>query len=288
MLRIVTDSSAGLPLNLLRYYDIEVVPLKVHFRKMTYREGEDLDNARFYQMLSRAEQLPTTSQPSAGEFHEVYSRLTANGDSVISIHISSKLSGTCQSAVAAKAMLPKADITIIDTLSACMGHGMIVLTAAEAVQRGKSRDEIIALVERVIKEIQILFVVDTLEYLQKGGRIGGASAFLGTLLNIKPLLEIRNGRVEPLEKVRSRKKALRRALEMMRGRFNGQGPLRMAVLHAQCPEEAEQLVQRMKELFTCTDLYFAEINPVIGTHVGPGTLGVVGYPESLIRDSTSR
>jgi len=282
MLRIVTDSSAGLPHDLLEAYDIKVVPLKIHFGETTYREGEDLDNARFYQLLGQAEQLPTTSQPSAGEFYEVYSRLTANGDSVISIHISSKLSGTCQSAMVAKAMLPEADITIIDTLSACMGHGMIVLAAAEAVQKGKSRDEVIALVERVINGIQILFVVDTLEYLQKGGRIGGAAALLGTLLQLKPLLEIRDGRVEPLERVRSRKKAVRRALEVLTERFDGQGPLRMMVLHAQCPEEAEQLAQKVGELFTCTDLYMAEISPVIGTHAGPGTLGLSGYAERLV------
>lgn len=282
MLRIVTDSSAGLPHDLLEAYDIKVVPLKIHFGETTYREGEDLDNARFYQLLGQAEQLPTTSQPSAGEFYEVYSRLTANGDSVISIHISSKLSGTCQSAMVAKAMLPEADITIIDTLSACMGHGMIVLAAAEAVQKGKSRDEVIALVERVINGIQILFVVDTLEYLQKGGRIGGAAALLGTLLQLKPLLEIRDGRVEPLERVRSRKKAVRRALEVLTERFDGQGPLRMMILHAQCPEEAEQLAQKVGELFTCTDLHLAEISPVIGTHAGPGTLGLSGYAERLV------
>ena len=282
MLRIVTDSSAGLSRDLLEAYDIQVIPLKVHFGETTYREGEDLDNAQFYQLLSQAEQLPTTSQPSAGEFHEVYSRLTANGDSVISIHISSKLSGTCQSAMIAKAMLPEADITVVDTLSASMGHGMIVLAAAEAVQKGKSRDEVIALAERVINGIQILFVVDTLEYLQKGGRIGGAAALVGTLLNIKPLLEIRDGRVEPLEKVRSKKKAVRRALEVLAERFDGQGPLRLVVLHAQCPGEAEQLAQKMRELFTCASLDVAEISPVIGTHAGPGTLGLGGYAERLI------
>lgn len=282
MLRIVTDSSADLPPHLSEAYDIEVVPLKVHFGKTTYREGKDLDNAQFYRLLSQAEQLPTTSQPSAGDFYAVYSRLTANGDSVISIHISSKLSGTCQSAMAAKAMLPEADITVMDSLSVSMGHGIVVLAAAEAVQKGKSRDEVIALVERVINGIQIIFVVDTLEYLQKGGRIGGAASLLGTLLNFKPLLELRNGRVEPLERVRSRKKALRRALEVLTERFNGQGPLRMIGLHSQCPEEGERLAQKVRERLPCTSLHLAEIGPVIGTHAGPGTLGLGGYAERLL------
>jgi len=284
MLRIVTDSSAGLPRDLLEAYNIEVVPLKVHFGETTYREGEDLDNEQFYQLLSQAEQLPTTSQPSAGEFYEVYSRLTANGDSVISIHISSKMSGTCQSAMAAKAMLPQADITVIDTLSASMGHGMIVLAAAEAAREGKSRDEVVALAERLIKGIQIVFIVDTLEYLQKGGRIGGAAAFIGTLLNVKPLLEIRDGRVEALEKVRSRKKAVQRSLEILAERFDGQSPLRMAILHARCPEEAEMLAQRVRELFACSRLYLAELSPVIGTHAGPGTLGLACYEEKLLKE----
>lgn len=282
MLRIVTDSSAGLSRDLVEAHDIEVLPLKVHFGRTTYREGEDLDIRQFYQLLSQAEVLPTTSQPSAGEFYEVYSPLTAHGDSVISIHISSKLSGTCQSALAAKDMLPEADITVIDTLSVSAGQGMIVLAAAEAVRKGGSRDEVIALVERVIEGIEILFVVDTLEYLQKGGRIGGAAALAGALLNLKPLLEIRDGRVEPLARVRTRKKALRRALEVLEERFRGQDSLRMAVLHAQCPSEAEQLAQKVRERFGCMSPYLAEISPVIGTHCGPGTLGVAGYPERLV------
>jgi len=282
MLRIVTDSSAGIPGDLLETYDIEVVPLNVHFGKTAYQEGVDIDNTQFYQMLSQAEELPTTSQPSAGQFHEVYSRLTANGDSVISIHISTKLSGTYQSAMAAKAMLPEADITVIDTLSVSMGHGLIVLAAAEAVQKGRGRDEVIALAQRVIDGMEIIIVVDTLEYLQKGGRIGGAAAFLGTLLSLKPLLEIRDGRVEPLERVRTRRKAVRRALQVLAERFDGQGPLRLMVLHAQCPEEAEKLAQQVKGTFDCAVLYSAEISPVIGTHGGPGTLGLGGYAERLV------
>jgi len=282
VVRIVTDSSAGIPRDLLEAYDITVVPLNVHFGRTTYQEGVDIDNAMFYRLLSEAEQLPTTSQPSAGQFREVYSRLTANGDSVISIHISSKLSGTYQSAMAAKAMLPEADITVVDTRSASMGHGLITLAAAEAVQKGKSRDEVIALVHRVMEGLQIVFVVDTLEYLQKGGRIGGAAAFLGTLLNLKPLLEIRDGRVEPLERVRSKEKAIGRALQVMAERFEGQGPLRMVVLHAQSPEEAEQLAQRVQERFDCSSLILGELSPVIGTHAGPGTVGLGGYAESLV------
>ena len=282
MLRIVTDSSACLSPDLREAYDIEVVPLNVHFGRTTYQEGVDIDNESFYHLLSQAEQLPTTSQPSAGQFLEVYSRLVANGDSVISIHISSKLSGTYQSAMAAKAMLPESDITVIDTLSVSMGHGLTVLAAAEAVQKGKDLDEVVALVERAINGVQVLFVVDTLEYLQKGGRIGGAAAFMGTLLNLKPLLEIRDGRVEPLERVRTRRKAVRRALEVVAERFDGQGPLRMTVIHAQCPEEADELAQRMRDTFTCSNLHLAELSPVVGTHGGPGTLGLGGYAERLV------
>jgi DegV family protein with EDD domain len=282
MLRIVTDSSAGIPRDLLEAHQIDVVPLNLHFGRTTYREGEDIDCETFYRLLQQAEQLPTTSQPSVGQFHELYSRLTDGGDSVISIHLSSKLSGTYQSAVAAKAMLPEADITVIDTLSVSMGHGMVVLAAVEAAQKGMTRDEVIALVERAINGLQVIFVVDTLEYLQKGGRIGGAAAFLGTLLSLKPLLELRDGRVEPLERVRTRKRAVQRALQVLEERFEGQGLLRMMVLHAQCPDEAEQLAQSLREMFDCSDLYLAELSPVIGTHGGPGTLGVGAYAENLV------
>jgi DegV family protein with EDD domain len=282
MLRIVTDSSAGLPDDLVEKYRVEVVPLNVHFGRTSFREGVNIDNAQFYQMLAQAEELPTTSQPSPGQFHEVYSRLIANGDQVISIHISGQLSGTFQSAMAARGMLPNAEITVIDSLSVSMGQGLIVLAASEAARKGRDHDDVVSLVKKAIRGTHVIFVVDTLEYLQKGGRIGGAAALLGTLLSLKPLLEIRDGHVEPLERVRTRRKAIKRAMEVLEERFDGQGPLRLFVLHAECSEEANQLAQNMRDRLPCTSVRVAELGPTLGTHGGPGTLGVGGCAEGLM------
>lgn len=283
MLRIVTDSSAGLPHDLVERYNIEVVPLNVHFGRTSYQDGVDMGSAQFYRMLAQAKELPTTSQPSPGQFHEVYSRLTANGDQVLSIHISGQLSGTIQSAMSARDMLPEAEIAVIDSLSVSMGQGLIVLAAAEAVQEGRSHEDVASLVEKAICGTHVVFIVDTLEYLQRGGRIGGAAAFLGTLLSLKPLLEIRNGHVEPLERVRTRRKAVRRAMEVLRERFDGQGRLRLFVIHAECSEEANRLAQSMRDLLPRTSVRVAEISPVLGIHGGPGTLGVGGCAEELLQ-----
>jgi len=275
MIKIVTDSSAYLPADLVQQHDIHVIPLRVLFGEQVYRDEIDLSHREFYRMLTEAETLPTTSQPSAGEFFDLYSELSKDGHEIISIHISSKLSGTISSAQSAKEMLPEAKITIIDSASTVMGLGLMVLTAVRAAAEGKTTSEIVAIVERMILEMNVVFVVDTLEYLQKGGRIGGAAALVGTLLKVKPILCLKDGRVEPLDKVRSKRKALARLLEVVEERVGPGTPIRVAVLHAQVPEEARELEQEVLAHFNCTECYFTEIGPAIGTHTGPGVVGLV-------------
>jgi len=226
-------------------------------------------------MLAEAETLPTTSQPSAGEFFDLYSELSKDDHEIISIHISSKLSGTISSVQAAKEMLPKARITIVDSASTAMGLGLMVLTAARAAARGKTTAEIVAAVEKMIPQMNVIFAVDTLEYLQKGGRIGGAAALVGTLLKVKPILCLKDGRVEPLDKVRSKRKALARLLEVIEERVGPGTPVQVAVLHGQVPDEARELEQEVRARFNCTECYFAELGPVIGTHTGPGVVALV-------------
>lgn len=275
MIRIVTDSGAYLPADLVQQYDIHVIPLKVFFGEQAYRDEIDLSHQEFYRMLAEAETLPTTSQPSAGEFFDLYSELSKDGDEIISIHISGKLSGTISSAQSAKEMLPEAKITIVDSASAAMGQGLMVLTAARAAAEGKTMAQIVTTVERMISAMNVVFVVDTLEYLQKGGRIGGAAALVGTLLKVKPILCLKDGRVEPLDKVRSKRKALARLLEVIEEGVGPGTPVRVAVLHAQVPDEAKELEQEVRTRFNCTECYFAEIGPAIGTHTGPGLVGLV-------------
>lgn len=282
MIKIVTDSSAYLPAELIQQYDIRVVPLKVLFDDKIYREGIDLDNQEFYRLLAKAETLPTTSQPSAGEFFDLYSELSRDGHEIISIHIGSKLSGTISSAQSAKEMLPEARIYIIDSASTAMGLGLMVLRAARAAAEGQTAAEIVATVEKMIPAMNVVFVVDTLEYLQKGGRIGGAAALVGTLLKVKPILCLKDGRVEPLDKVRTKRKALARLLEVVEERVGPGTPVQVAILHAQVPDEARELEQEVRARFNCTECYFTEVGPVIGTHAGPGVVGLVACPDKAL------
>jgi DegV family protein with EDD domain len=280
MIQIVTDSSAYLPADLVQQHSIHVIPLKVHFDDKTYRDEIDLSHQEFYRMLAEAETLPTTSQPSAGEFFDLYSELSKDGHEILSIHISGKLSGTISSAQSAKEMLPEAKITIIDSASTAMGLGLMVLTAARAAAKDKTTAEVVTAVERMIPAMNVVFVVDTLEYLQKGGRIGGAAALVGTLLKVKPILCLKDGRVEPLDKVRSKRKALARLMEVIEERVGPGTPVRVAVLHAQVPDEAGELEQKVRARFNCTECYFAELGPVLGTHAGPGIVGLVACADN--------
>ena len=281
MIKIVTDSSAYLPADLVQQHDIHVIHQKVLFGEQTYREEVELSHQEFYRMLAEAETLPTTSQPSAGEFLDLYSELGKDGHEILSIHISSKLSGTISSAQSAKEMLPDAKITIIDSASTAMGLGLMVLTAARAAAEGKTTAEIVATVEKMIPAMNVVFVVDTLEYLQKGGRIGGAAALVGTLLKVKPILCLKDGRIEPLDKVRSKRRALARLLEVVEERVGPGTPVRVAVLHAQVPDEARELEREVLARFNCTECYFAELGPAIGTHTGPGLVGFVACADRV-------
>lgn len=278
MIKIVTDSTAYLPENTIQKYDIRVVPLLVHFGDTIYKEGVELSNAEFYEKLEKAAELPTTSQPSAGEFHEVFEPLIQAGHEILVLTISSKLSGTWNSAKAAQAMLPEAPISVVDTLSTSVGLQLMVEAAASAINEGASREEIVALVEKIKAEIQLLFVVDTLEYLAKGGRIGNARAFLGTMLKVKPILYLHEGAIEPLEQVRSKRKAVARMLELTETHLDGNGPqAKAAVAHALVPDEAERVRLELMGMLGCSEPSVASLGPVIGTHTGPGMIGVAVY-----------
>lgn len=278
MIKIVTDSTAYLPEATVRQHDIRVVPLYVHFGEKAFREGVELSNQEFYTRLKEAPELPTTSQPSAGEFHQVFKELLDAGHEIVTLTISSKLSGTWNSAMAAKEMLPEADITVIDSLSTSVGLHLMVETAVEAASAGATRQEIVEKVEAIKQSLQIFFVVDTLEYLAKGGRIGNAKAFLGTLLKVKPILVLQDGAIEPLEQVRSKRKAQARMLDLVEEYVGNRGPqARTAITNALVPDEAEALKKEIVERLGCREPVMGELGPVIGTHTGPGVVGVAVY-----------
>jgi len=279
---VVTDSGANLPVKAQDQYGIHIVPLKVIFEDQTLRDGVDVEPSRFYELLEAASELPTTSQPSTGDFFEVYSGLSEDAYAIVSIHLSELLSGTIKSALAARELVNHVPIEVIDSRSASLGLGFVVLAAARAARLGKSLPEVVAAAQQLIPKINVIFVVDTLKYLHMGGRIGGASAMLGTALNIKPLLHLCDGEVNPLERVRSKCKATERMLEIMAQRLQEErsnGVLHAAVAHADRADEALELKQQVLSRFQPAELYLTELTPAIGTHVGPGTLGLGWYVE---------
>lgn len=280
-IRVVTDSTADIPAELRKALDIEMVPLKVHFGGETYLDAVTIQAEQFYEKLAQAKAMPTTSQPSPLDFANVYRRLArAEGDvRIVSIHLSSAFSGTYQSAVLAKSLMEEsADITVVDSKSATFGIGVLVVAAAEAAREGRSLEEILELIGRLRREMSIFFLVDTLEYLHKGGRIGKAAAVFGSLLNIKPILSVdEDGEVASVDKVRGQKRAMARIVELLKERY-GDGPLKATVAHAHAPENAEQLSALIREHFRAESLSYTSIGPVIGTHVGGGTVGVIVVP----------
>lgn len=275
---IVTDSTAYIPPEMTRGLPITVIPLQVIWGEETYRDGVDIQPSEFYSRLKHTKVMPSTSQPSPSAFHEVYSRLLQEGYDILTLTISSSLSGTLDSASQAKNMLPKAAIELVDSRLTSMGLGFAVLLAARAAVEGATLGECKALAEKACSKVGILFVVSTLEFLHRGGRIGGAAALLGTALNLKPILELNEGKIMPVERVRTMSKALDRVIEMINQRVERRSPIRLAVIHASAPEEAEKLLERVRGQFNVSEVseaVLSDVSPVIGTHTGPGTVGIV-------------
>ncbi|MBC8504795.1 MAG: DegV family protein [Anaerolineales bacterium] len=273
---IVTDSTAYLPPEIIEKFQIRVVPLQLIWGDETFRDGVDIQPSEFYDRLPTASVMPTTSQPSAAEFMTVFEELIAEGKEILAILISSGLSGTVASAVQAQKMLPDAKIEIVDSLTGAMGLGIHVLEAAHAAAEGQSLEACKAFAEAAQKKSSIIFAVDTLEFLHRGGRVGGAKRLVGTMLNIKPILEVQEGKVEALDSVRTRKKAHARLLELIQERSQGAGLRYASAMHANAPEDAQRLLDRLGERMDVGETFLVELSPVIGAHVGPGTV-VMAY-----------
>lgn len=276
---IVTDSTANLPDHLIKQYNLNVVPLNVNWGGQTYLDGIDISAAEFYRRLQTDKESPTTSQPSAGQFEEVFSKLFEDHESIVGVFLSDALSGTLASARTAATTLKDHPIELVDTRSISFGLGYMVLAAARAAEKGLGQAEIAEAAHRLIQPMHFTFVVETLEYLHRGGRIGGAQRLLGSVLSIKPLLHLFDGKVEALESVRTKRKAVNRMLDIAVEDTRGKGDVRAAVVHASAPEEAEDFRQVVVDKLNPVELMLDELTPVIGTHVGPGTVGLVYYAE---------
>ncbi len=276
---ILTDSTANLPKKWVEQYNIQEIPLKIHWGNETFLDGIDIPLSKFYTDLSQNKSLPTTSQPSIQNFLCAFERLAVHADGIVVPLISSGISGTVASAQAAAREFSDVPIEIIDTHITSVGQVLILLAIARAVEEGKSLQEVKYVADDVIQRLNIFFAVDTLEYLHRGGRINGASRYIGTALDIKPILFFNSeGKIDALERVRTKRKALQRLLELSEERADGH-PVHVGIVHANAPQVAQEFQDEVKKHLNCKDIFISEFSPVIGIHVGPGTIGIGLYTE---------
>ncbi len=272
---LVTDSTSYLPPELVQRYQIAVAPLVLIWGAEAFEDGVDIQPAEFYARLKTATVMPTTSQVTIPKFTEIFQKLLDQDCQILAMLISEKLSGTINSAIQAKSLLPAgAPIEIFDSKATAMALGFQVLAVAKAIEQGASMPEALKVAEQASQSTGVVFAVDTLEFLYRGGRIGGGTRFLGTALNFKPILELRDGKVEALERVRTRSKSLDRLIELVKQQVGGRTPLRLASLNANVSEEAHALLEKAAARLGAIEKYDTELSPTIGTHAGPGTIGL--------------
>lgn len=271
---IITDSTAYLPPNLIEELGISIIPLNVIWDGESYADGVDIHPTDFYTRLEKSATLPSTSQPAAAEFKACFEKLLNEEKDVIAILISSGISGTVNSALQAQKEIGSERVVVIDSQTAAMATGLIVLMAARKAAAGESLEEVKETALQAQAQTEVVFAVDTLEFLHKGGRIGGAKRLMGSMLNIKPILEMNAGQIAALESVRTQKRALDRLISLVEEKSAGEKPLRIAIFHSNVPDQAKSLLADAKGALDPEETLLAELSPVIGTHVGPGTLAI--------------
>jgi len=273
---VVTDSSATVPQDLAQKLNIRVVPLLLTFKGQTFQDGVDVTPGELYRWLRTNNHIPTTSSPSLGDFVRTYAAAAREASGIVSIHLSPKLSATYNTAVAASQLVDGVPIRIVDCHTAAMGQGFVAIEAARAAAQGANLEQVVARANEVAAKMNLLAIIGTLEYLHRGGRIGGAATLLGTVLQIKPVLYLADGHVDVFAKPHTQARAIRTMLRRMAELADGR-PLHVAILQADVPDEAEVLRQKISEEFDCVELYVTELTSVMGAHTGPGVLGVVFY-----------
>jgi DegV family protein with EDD domain len=283
--KIVTDSVADVPPQVVQELDITVIPLYVHFGKMAYRDGVDLTAGTFYEYFANARTLPTTSVPSLGEFAERYDKLAEDTDEIMVITISSKLSATHEVASEAVTLMKKkCSVRVIDSTLAIMAQGLVVIKAAEAARAGANLDEIEEIVWQNIPRVDLRGAFSTLRYLAQGGRIGRAQALLGSMLNVNPIVRLKDGEVFPLGRERSRMKAIQHLCDFTRSYSSIE---KMAVEYAGSPDDAKILIERLTSVFPREQIYISQASPVIGTHTGPSLLVVAVLGDKIDADTSN-
>jgi len=275
---VVTDSVANLPPELVERYSITVIPLLVAFGQKVFRDGVDMRPDQFYRRLREDKHLPTTSTPSMGDFLTLFHRLAGEAEAIACIHLAREFSGTLAIAEEAGQAFKETPVRIVDSRSAAMAQGFVVLEAARVAAEGGDLAAVVARATEMIPRVNLVVTLDTLEYLYRGGRIGQAAWLMGSALQFKPVLSVENGAVDPLERPRTQAKAVRRILEIMAARVK-ERPVHAAVVHADALDKAERLRQEVDSLFNCRELYVTDLTPVMGAHAGPGVLGMAWWSE---------
>lgn len=271
--KIVTDSTCDLSPQVVQELGITVMPVYVRFGEKVYRDGIDISYDELYQKLVTDPIHPTTSQPPPGDFADVYKKLSKETDEIVSIQVTSKLSGTYNSALQGRELVKAGcHIEVVDTLSVSMGLGLIVMAAARLAKAGESLQSVMVEIKQAISQIHLLALFDTLKYLHRGGRIGKAKALLGSVLNVKPLLTLQDGEFVPASQVRTRAKGIERLFDFAKNALNIQ---ELAVIHSTTPDEAGSLREQIGSIFDKSRIHLARLGPALGVHGGPGTIGVV-------------
>ena len=278
MLRIITDGAADIPAGWEEEFDIQVIPINIHFGEETFLQYIEMDMEGFYNKVSTSSVFPKTSQPSPHQFIEFYKKIAQPGETVLSIHVTSKLSGTYASAVAAADELKgQYNIVPFDSTGGSMGIGFMCREARRMERAGKSLEEILQYLETIREKVQIILTLDTLEYARRSGRVGTLSAALASVLNVKPIAKLENGIVNMIDKVRTRKVALAKVLDMGKEAVGDQ-PVHIGVMHARDPESAQNLIEEAKNIFNYKDAEMADLSVSLAINFGPGTVGLVLYP----------
>jgi DegV family protein with EDD domain len=278
MLRIVTDGAADIPSGWEKEYGIEVIPINIQFGEKTYLQNIDLDTEGFYKLVDESKKIPKTSQPSPHQFMEFYRKIAQRGDTILSVHVTSKLSGTYTSAVAAaEEMRDEFKVFPFDSASGSLGLGFMCREARRMDRDGKSVEQIVKYLEGMRDRVRIILTLDTLAYARMSGRVGTLSAALASVLNVKPIAVLKNGLVDMVEKVRTRKTALDRILEMAVEEF-GKQPIYLGIVHARDIASGNALMVEAKKRFLIKDTVMTDLSISLAANFGPGTVGLVLYP----------
>lgn len=277
VIRIVVDSTADLPADLIQRHCIAVVPINIQFGTQTYKENIDLDQDGFYRKIEQSHALPKTSQPSPGEFVDVYRRVANRGDQIISMHVTAKLSGTCQSAQLAAAQLKdEFEVVVIDSGCGSAALGFMAVEAAQLAARGAPMAEIVQRIETIRPRVNIYLSPEHLKYLQMSGRVTNVQALIGSMLSLKPIISLEEGTLHPVARIRTRAKAIDHMLQLTKEKI-GDRPSHLAIVHAQAKSEADALMLRAKQIFNIRESFVDDLATSLAVHFGPGCLGIISY-----------